>query len=127
MKVSKAVEFLLEYHRSSSRRNTIRAYEAILAKFCERFGGKELDELSSNEVLSFLNEITEGRKSATKRTRYSHLSAFFNFIKNNHEHTLHNPCDTPMMRKLFRAKTLACWNIIERETVDEVIFKTSKY
>ena len=126
MEVSRAVEFLLEYHRSSSRRNTIRAYEAILAKFCERFGGRELDELNSNEVLSFLNEITEGRKPATKRTRYSHLSAFFNFIKNNHEHTIHNPCDTPMMRKLFRARTLACWNIIERETVDEIIFKTSK-
>ena len=34
MEVSKAVEILLEYHRSSSRRNTIRAYEAILGKFC---------------------------------------------------------------------------------------------
>ena len=62
MEVSRAVEFWLEYHRSSSRRTTIRAYEAILAKFCRRLEGKELDELSSNEVLSFLNEITEGRK-----------------------------------------------------------------
>jgi len=38
MDVSRAVEFWLEYHRSSSRRNTIRAYEAALPKFYQRFG-----------------------------------------------------------------------------------------
>ena len=43
MEVSRAVEFWLEYHRSSSRRNAIRAYEAVLAKFCQRFEGKELN------------------------------------------------------------------------------------
>jgi len=39
MEVSRVIGFRLEYHRSSSRRNTIRAYEAILAKFCQRFVG----------------------------------------------------------------------------------------
>ncbi len=34
-------------------------------------------------TLSFLNRITEGKKRQTKRTRYSHLLAFFNFIKNH--------------------------------------------
>ena len=31
-----------------------------------------------------------------------------------------------MMRKLFRAKTTAHWDILEKETVDEVIFRTMK-
>jgi integrase/recombinase XerD len=126
MEVSKAVQLWLEYHKSNSRDNTRRAHEAIFAKFCQEFGGKELDELASDEVLSFLNQVTEGRKPQTRRTRYSHLSAFFNFIRNNLDHTFQNPCDTPMMKKLFRAKPLAHWDIIEKETIDEIIFRTSK-
>jgi len=98
MEVSKAVQLWLEYHKSNSRDNTLRAYEAIFCKFCQEFGGKELHELASDEVLSFLNQVTEGRKPQTRRTRYSHLSAFFNFIKNNLDHTFQNPCDTPAIR-----------------------------
>jgi integrase/recombinase XerD len=126
MEVSKAVQLWLEYHKSNSRDNTLRAHEAIFAKFCREFEGRKLDELGSDEVLSFLNQVTEGRKPQTRRTRYSHLSAFFNFIRNNLDHTFQNPCDTPMMKKLFKAKQLAHWDIIEKETIDEIIFRTSK-
>ena len=31
-----------------------------------------------------------------------------------------------MLKKLFRAKPSYHWNIIEKETVDEIIFRTSK-
>jgi integrase/recombinase XerD len=126
MKVSRAVQLWLEYHKSNSKDNTLRAYEAIFSKFRQEFGGKELDELASDEVLYFLNQVTEGRKAQTRRTRYSHLSAFFNFIRNNVDHSFQNPCDTPMMRKLFRAKPLAHWDIIVKESIDEIIFRTSK-
>jgi integrase len=77
-------------------------------------------------VLTFLNGITEGRKSQTKKTRFAHLTAFFNFIKNNIDQNFQNPSDIPMMKKLFRAKTSTNWDMIEKETVDEIIFKTEK-
>jgi integrase len=67
-----------------------------------------------------------GRKQQTKSTRYSHLLAFFNFIKNNFDINLSNPCDKPMLRKLFRTKGKTDWNIIEKEIVDELIFRTRK-
>ena len=37
---------------------------------------------------------------------------------------LSNPCDSPMLRKLFRPKSTFHWDIIEKETVDELIFRT---
>ncbi len=77
-------------------------------------------------ALSFLNRITEGKKLQTKKTRYSHLLDFFNFIKNHIDQDFRNPCDTPLLKKLFRARPSFNWNIIEKETVDEVIFRTSK-
>ena len=40
--------------------------------------------------------------------------------------SLQNPCDTPMLKKLFRPARAMHWNIIEKETIDEVIFRTTK-
>jgi integrase/recombinase XerD len=126
MQVSKAAKLWMEYHKSNSKENSIRAYRTILTQLCDEFGGENLKEITTERILSFLNRITEGRKRQTKRTRYSHLLSFFNFIKNNIDQELRNPCDTPMLKKLFKVKPSYHWNIIEKETIDEVIFRTSK-
>jgi integrase/recombinase XerD len=124
MIVSRAVAFWLNYHRANSSKNTIRAYEELLTRFCQENGDKDLKELTSDDVLDFLNGITEGKKSQTRKTRFSHLTSFFNFTKNNIDQSFQNPCDIPIIKKMFRAKALAAWDILEKEIVDEIIFKT---
>ena len=126
MQVSKAAKLWLEYHKCHSKENSIRAYLLVLTKFCDEFGSDDLKEITTEKALSFLNRVTEGKKKQTKKTRYSHLLAFFNFIKNHIDQDFRNPCDTPMLKKLFRAKPSYNWDIIEKETVDEIIFRTSK-
>ena len=73
-----------------------------------------------------MNKITEGGKQQTKHGRYSHLKAFFNFIKSNFDPNLQNPCDTPMLRKLYRPGKTNHWDMVEKETIDEIIFRTTK-
>ena len=90
------------------------------------FGDREINKVSSNEILTFLNTITDGRKQQTKRTRYAHIASFFNFIKNNIDPELQNPCDSHIIKKLFRSTPIIHWDIIEKETVDEIIFRTIK-
>ena len=85
-----------------------------------------MDEVSSNEILTFLNRITDGRKQQTKRTRYAHITSFFNFIKNNIDPELKNPCDNRILKKLFRSKPIIHWDIIEKENVLDIIFNTTK-
>ena len=126
MKVSEAAKLWLEYHKCHSKENSIRAYKLVPTKFCDEFGSDDLKEITTERALSFLNRVTEGKKKQTKKTRYSHLLAFFNFIKNHIDQNFRNPCDTPMLKKLFRAKPSYNWDIIEKETVDEIIFRTSK-
>ena len=126
MKVSKAIKICLDYHRNYSRPNTIRAYEPILGKFGLTFGNKELEEISSDDILTFLNQITDGRKQQTKRTRYSHLAAFFNFIGNNIDERVQNPCSNQLLKKLYKNTTPIRWDSFEKETIDEVIFRTTK-
>jgi len=125
MNVSKAGKIWLDYHKTHSKKATVRAYEWVINKFCEKFGGHDLKELLPDEILTFLNLITNGRKSQTKRVRFAHLTAFFNFIKINVDSNIDNPCDSPMLRKLFRPKAIVHWDIIEKDTVDEIIFRTN--
>jgi hypothetical protein len=57
MNVSKAGKIWLDYHKTHSKKTTVRAYEWVLNKFCEKFGGHDLKELLPDEILTFLNLI----------------------------------------------------------------------
>ncbi len=105
------------------KKNTIRNYEYTLRRFSDQFTERELGSITPDEILLFLTQITEGSKQATKRVRYSLLKAFFNFIKNTVDSNLQNPCDTPILSKIFKAPKPVQWSILGKETVDEIIFR----
>ena len=106
------------------KKNTVRSYNAILPKFCDEFGDDNLAELNSDHILDFLSRITEGCKQQTKHLRFAHLSAFFNFIKINIDNDFKSPCDTPLLKKVFKAKSTSSWEIIGKDVIDEIISRT---
>jgi site-specific recombinase XerD len=83
MKVSKASKIWLDYHHTNSKQNTYRSYSVVMGKFCAVFGDHQLSDLTTGNIMDFLNQVTDGCKQQTKRIRFAHLAAFFNFIKNN--------------------------------------------
>jgi site-specific recombinase XerD len=46
-------------------------------------------------------------------------------MKDNIDTDFQNPCELAMLCKLFRPTVTVRWNIIEKETVDEIIFRTT--
>jgi integrase/recombinase XerD len=84
-----------------------------------------LESITPDEILSFLTRLTEGNKQTTKRNRYSCLKAFFNYIRNTIDFEIQNPCDTLILRKIFRASRPEQWKIIEKDSIDEIIFRTA--
>ena len=104
----------------------MRANRAAIERFIQEFGNGPVEQVPPEQILTFLNRLTEGNKPYTKRIRYSQLSSFFNFVRNNIDPELLNPCDRPMIRKLYRERVPLRWKIIEKETVDEIIFRTTK-
>jgi integrase len=106
------------------KKNTAVNYQVFLARFNEKFGERELQTITSEEILTFLTHLSENTRQTTKRHRYSLLNAFFNLIKNTIDNTIPNPCDTQMLKKLFRSRKGTQWTIFEKETIDEMIFKT---
>jgi integrase len=73
-----------------------------------------------------LTRLTVGTKQTTKRNRYSSLKAFFNHVRNTIDYEIQNPCDTPVLRKIFRDPRPQQWKIIEKDLIDEIIFRTMK-
>jgi len=104
----------------------MRNYEFLLSRFCGQFGHRELSSLTTDTILSFLKDFTDGTKQSTKKLRYSLLSAFFNFIRNSIDPAFQNPCDSPILKKLFRHAKPNHWKIVEKDVVDELIFRTTK-
>ena len=68
--------------------------------------------------------ITDGTKQNTKKLRFTLLSAFFNFVKRSYDANIQNPCDTPALRKLFKAGKPTQPKILEKDVVAEIIFRT---
>jgi len=112
--------------QTSFKRNTLKTYQHILSKLTLHFGERELNSLTPEEVLFFLTSINQGTKQLTKRTRYSQLTSFFNFITQNLDPDFRSPCDTPMLKKLYRSSGSIRWTILEKEVVHEIIFRTIK-
>jgi integrase/recombinase XerD len=84
----------------------------------------EIKTVTSDQILAFLIQDSEGQKQTTKRFKYTLLKTLFNFIKTTSDTSLINPCDTPVLRKIFRLAKGHQWNILEKDVVDEIIFKT---
>ena len=60
-------------------------------RFRCQFSDFELGDLSVDNILDFMNQLTEGRKPQTKRDRFTSLYAIFNFAKNNLDPDFTNP------------------------------------
>ena len=71
-----------------------------------------------------MTEVSGGTKQSTKKLRFTLLAAFFNYIKNSADPGSQNPCDNPALRKLFRARKPARFKILEKDVIDEIIFRT---
>ena len=124
MRISETTKLFMDYHRINSKKNTLRNYDKLISCFRDEFGERQSASITTEEIITFLNQFTEGRKQSTKKLRYSLLSAFFNFLKNSFEQNLQNPCDSPLLRKMYRDSKHHQWKILDKEIVDEMIFRT---
>jgi len=115
---------LLQLSGNECKKNTLHNYEAVLSKFQIYFSDIELSSITSDNILDFMSQFSAGAKQSTKKLRFTLLAAFFNFIRDSLDPDLKNPCDNPTLRKLFRAVKSTQFKIIEKDVVDEMVFRT---
>ncbi|MDX2434555.1 MAG: phage integrase N-terminal SAM-like domain-containing protein, partial [Desulfobacterales bacterium] len=111
--------------KQTPKKNTLTCYKFILSKLQAKFGKRDIRSFTQDDILSFLSRMTVGNKQNTKRNRYTTLSAFFNFIINTFDPGLQNPCEASILQKMFKRSQIIQWNILEKDIVDEIIFRTT--
>jgi len=110
--------------RQIRKKTTTRNYDFLLSKFRKDFGDREPESLTQDEILSFLTQVTQRTKQSTRKLRFSLLRCFFNYIRTTLDPSFQNPCDTPVLRRAFKVPKQVQWKIVDKEVVDEIIFRT---
>ncbi len=122
--ISKCVTNFYNYQKMNVKKNTLRNYEYILRKSQNHFNDIELSSITSDGILSFMVTVSDGSNQNTKKFRFTLLSVFFNYIHNSIDPDFQNPGHNAALRKLFRAGKLTQFKILEKNVVDEIIFRT---
>lgn len=69
--------------------------------------------------------LTPKSKQVTKKNRYSELSSFYNFSINTALPALTNPFKTAVIKNIFKHPQSIQWQIVDKETIDGIIFRTT--
>ena len=67
MKVSKAAKIWIDYHKTHSKKNTVRSYQSVIDRFCQDFGDCEIDQVTPDEVLSIFGFLSEASKFSIRK------------------------------------------------------------
>ena len=105
------------------KKNTVLSYLSMVKRLLAHFGDRELSTITTENIQTFLIHYTLGCSNTTKRTRFSFVTAYFNFVRDNLDHTVQNPCNTKALKRQFRPRVIRNWKVLEKNLVDEMIFK----
>ena len=66
MKISEAVQFYLQYKKANAKGNSLKNYRDVLRKFGNSFEEREIDTITTEEIISFLTELTQNKIRGTQ-------------------------------------------------------------
>jgi hypothetical protein len=125
MKVSQAVDFYLQYHRANSKKIPLKPVSSFSLALLHNSVNVILPAFPMKRYWAFLLSLIKNNKQAIKRNRYSVLSSFYNFSINTALPALTNPCNTAVIKKIFKQPHAIQWQTDDKDTVDEIIFRTT--
>jgi integrase len=124
MTIKKAIEHFKQHQKTSLKKRTQAGYKKLLESFQFEFGNREVESIKAEELCRFLETFTDGLARATRRLRYAQLRALFNFVIDTFEMNIKNPCCVPQLFKSFKNIQQRPRKILDKETVDEIIFNS---
>lgn len=125
MTINQALELHKDHQRTTLKARTRESYRLLLEHFRKSFSDRDVDSVKAEEILQFLETGTGKLARSTRHLRYSQLKAFFSFALDLAGSNIQNPCNSSLVSKAFKASTRLQRKILDKETVDELIFNSS--
>ena len=124
MTIQDAIELFEKHQKSTVKKSTIKSYGKFLDKVQKRFYGQEVVSVSADDISKFLEECTDNLNRSTRHLRYAQMKAFFNYVIEACDLNIKNPCNATLLFKTFKNVYHRPRKILDRETVDEIIFNS---
>jgi integrase/recombinase XerD len=126
MITKEAITLFKYYLQSNHKQRTIESYRLLMERFEVIYAQRDLEAIAPDEIFHFLENLTGNMAKSTRRLRYAQLKAFYNFIIDRCSLNMRNPCSTTLLSKSFKAPKQQPHKILDRETVDEMIYNTKR-
>jgi site-specific recombinase XerD len=124
MTIKEAVDLFEQHQKSNVKKNTLRSYSKFLDHFQTRFSEQQVVSMSPDAISLFLEECTDGLSRSTRHLRYAQIKAFFNCVIEATGLNIKSPCSAASLSKTFKMAQHRPRKILDKETVDEIIFKS---
>ena len=124
MKISEGFEHFYNYQRLNMKKKYVAELWIHPGQFPKPFRRHRAIVHRIRRHLDIYVRTIRRNQTEHKEIKVTLLSAFFNFIKNSVNPKLLNPCNSPALRKLFKAGKPTQFDILEKDMVDEIIFRT---
>ena len=126
MIIKEAIDIFQSSQKNIHRKRTKDSYRYILENLEKHFTDSDIEAITPDQIYQFLEALTEHAAKSTRRLRYAQLKAFFNFLINEKRHAMKNPCQDSIMVKAFKSPRMKQKDILSRESVDEIIYRSKK-
>jgi len=124
MTVQKAIEQFMDHQRTAVKVKTRKGYKQVLSRFQGQFHDYQAENIKPEEISRFLDSLTDGQGRSTKHLRYAQVKSFYNFIIDSQRLNMKNPCNANQLFKSYKACMARPRKIFDKETIDELIFKS---
>ena len=124
MTIQEAIKLFRKHQNVTVKKSTLKSYGKFLERFKARFSLREVVAISADEIGKFLEECVQALSRATRHLRYAQLKAFFNYVIEASDLNIKNPCNAGVILKTFKNACHRPRKILDKETVDEIIFNS---
>jgi len=124
MKINDAITLFQYHQQSNAKQRTKDSYRFLLQQLNDFCGDRDFESLGADTIYQFLENMTQNHAKSTRRLRYAQVKAFCNFIIEKCEINMKNPCNGPLFSKAFRSPKHVPKKILDKESVDEMIYNT---
>jgi integrase len=124
MTVQEAIELFEKHQIVTVRKSTLKSYGKFLERFRARFSRHEVVSVSSDDIGKFLEECTATLSRSTRHLRYAQIKALFNYVIEKSNLNIKNPYNAGVLFKAFKNVYRRPRKILDKETVDEIIFNS---
>jgi integrase/recombinase XerD len=126
MTVRDAIHIFQFSQKNLHRKRTMESYRYLLEHLGNHFTDSHVEAITPDHIHQFLEALTEHAAKSTRRLRYAQVKAFFNFLINERNHSMKNPCHDSGMVKAFKSPRIKQKDILSRESVEEIIYRSKK-